>query len=571
MVQVKETMNTAYVKTISLVVALANTIIKELDFVEVINAGITWDSAHWGISPGKLAKALVLSTFTDMRIPLTHIQDRLSDMDLRYLIGEEAMEHDINAFNMGRALERIGEGGVNGPYETLALSALQKYDIPMERIHSDTTTVSFYGEYDIEKMKLTAEEREEILHIEKGYNKDGRAGDCQIVMGQMVGEYGIPLASRAMNGATSDIDWNKQSLDYFDKLRSSGFGDCIYVADCKLVTQELVERMNKPGSRISFVSRCPANFNNLLSRRMAERAYATNKWVELGKLGEGKKASSYRGISFVEPVFGSPTRLLVLESSALLAKARQSLEKAKANLEPLIKVLEKKEFACHADAEKEYNRFAMLKELKLFDCKAKILHSTKEKWPPGRRSASTKPTITETYHIKVTGIEFDEEKRKQHMQNESTLVLISNVTEDGTTDEKLLKIYKGQHVVETSFRHLKNPSLASVIYLKNPTRVQALTMLLNFSLLIRAIIQYRMRNGLKKHLDVNPSATIFAGWAGRPLVNPTFKLLYEHSINCKYEHVQRGEYRFVWPNVEIKELVLPLLELMGLSPASILQ
>jgi len=304
---------------------------------------------------------------------------------------------------------------------------------------------------------------------------------------------------------------------------------------------------------------------------MVERVYQANEWLELGQISKGKKASSYRGVSFIEPVFGSSMRLLVLESSTLIAKAEQSLEKAKANLEPLIKTLEKKVFACHADAEKEYNRFAKLKELRLFNCKVEILHSTKEKWPPGRRSVSTKPTITEIYQVKVMDIEFNEERRAQHMQNESTFVLISNLTEHCTTDEELLKIYKGQHIVETSFRQLKSPSLASVIYLKNPTRIQALTMLLNFSLLIRAIVQYRMRSGLKTHFEENPTATISAGWAGRPLVNPTFKLFYEHSINCKYEHVQRDEYRFMWPSVEIKELVLPLLELMGLSPASILQ
>jgi len=571
MIQVNETMNTSYVKAISLVVALANKIIDELDFEEVINKNITWDRDHWGISPGKLAKTLVLSTFTDMRIPLTHIQDRLSEMDLRYLIGEEAMEHNINAFNMGRALERIGAADVNKPYETMVLSAMYKYDITTKRIHNDTTTISFHGVYDIEKMNLTEKERAEVLQIEKGYNKDGRAGDCQIVMGQMVGEHGIPLVSRALNGATSDTDWNKQALDYFDKLRNEGFGDCIYVADSKLVNQELVERMNNPESRIAFLSRCPANFDNRLTRKMVGRAYATNKWTEIGELSKSKKASRYCGISFIENVYGIPMRLLVLESSTLHAKAEQSLERAKDNLSKLVKALEKKEFACRADAEKEYSSFIKMKELRLFSIKAEIIHLTKEKWPPGRRGASTKPILTETYRIKATDIAFDEEKRKELIQNESTFVLISNVTDDTTTDGELLKLYKGQHVVETSFRHLKDPSLASVIYLKNPKRIEALTMLLNFSLLIRAIIQYRMRSGLKKHLAEKPDVPIYAGWAGRPLVAPTYKLFYEHSINCRYEHVQRGEYRFVWPNIEIKELILPLLELMELTPTSILQ
>ena len=570
MIAVREIMNITYTKTITLMMALANKIINELNFVETINSNVTWDNSHWGISPGQLAKALVLSTFTDMRIPLTHIQDRLSDVDLRYLIGQEAMEHDINAFNVGRALERIGEANVDLQYQALAIKALSMYDIPTERIHSDTTTISFHGEYDIEKMNLTKEEKEEVLKITQGYNKDGRAGDCQILIGQMVGNHGIPISAKAMDGATSDIDWNKQALDVYDRLKTE-LGYCIYVADCKLVTEELVERMNNPSNKVSFVSRCPANFNNLLLKRVTRRAYLEDGWEELGQLGNEKRASSYRGVSLTESVFGTPMRLLVLESSALIEKAEISLVKAKEKLDPLIKTLEKKDFVCHADAEKECSRFIDKKELKLFSCKLEILTDIKEKWPPGRRGSLTKPVITKSYRIKVTNVEYDEVKRNEYMQQESTFVLISNISSDEKSDTELLKTYKGQHTVETSFRMLKNPSLASIIYLKNPKRVEALTMLLNFSLLIRAIIQYRMRDGLKKHIEKNPDEVIYAGWAGRLLKNPTFKLLYEHSINCKYKHIAFNDYEFIWPNVEIKELVLPLLMLMGLTPATIMQ
>ena len=104
-----EKMQVAKRKTISLVMGLANKIINELGFVETINESADWDKSHWGISPGQLAKALVLATFTDMRVPLTHLQERLIGYDLTHLIGYEAGEHDINAFNVGRALERIGE------------------------------------------------------------------------------------------------------------------------------------------------------------------------------------------------------------------------------------------------------------------------------------------------------------------------------------------------------------------------------------------------------------------------------------------------------------------------------
>ena len=101
-------------KIISVVIGIANKIMNELDFKERINAQVEWDKDHWGMSPGSLAKGLVLSTLTDMRTPLTHINERLRPYDLCYLIGDEADYHDINSFNVGRALERIGEADYNG-------------------------------------------------------------------------------------------------------------------------------------------------------------------------------------------------------------------------------------------------------------------------------------------------------------------------------------------------------------------------------------------------------------------------------------------------------------------------
>ena len=408
--------------------------------------------------------------------------------------------------------------------------------------------------------------------IEKGYNKDGRAGDAQIVVGQMVNEYGIPLMCRTFNGSTSDVEWNKDALDYFDKLRENGLGDSIYVADCKVVTEELVTRMSSDTGRINYISRCPANFDNRLAQRMVTRAYETDNWEEIGQLSDRKDASTYRAKSFTENIFGSPTRLIVLESTSLITKAETSLAKAKENVKPLVATLEKKEFICPADAEKEYARFSALKELNLFCHEAKILEITNEKWPRGRRSKETKPTITKSYRVRITYLEFDDERRKEYFQSESTLVLISNVLAEAKTDKQLLEIYKGQHVVENSFRHLKHPSVASVIYLKNPKRVEALTMLLHFSLLVRAIIQFRMREGLKSHNEEHPDVPINAGWNRRALKNPTFKLFYEQSINCYYERkTGYDEYRFNWPNVETKEVVAQLLALMGLTILTILQ
>jgi len=570
MKRIIETMKLAKTKTISLVKAVANRILEEINFVKTIDEHTEYSEEQCNLSPGQRAKALVLATMTDIRVPLTHLQDRTEDMDLEYLLGARYDKCGINAFNMGRALDDIGEKNVNRIYETMTLAALKKYEIPIASTHSDTTTISFYGEYDIDKMKLTEEEKEEILKIEKGYNKDGRQGDKQLIVGQIVTDTGIPIINRSLDGAASDVEWNKLAIEHYRELRTNGLDLCPYVADCKLVTQELVESMNDPNGRVPFVSRCPDNFNELQANRAKERAYAADDWEELGQVGTGKNASAYRGISLTETIFGTPMRLLVLESSSLCEAAKKAFSKTQNALAPLLKTIEKKKFACYADAKAESDSFAKSNALRLFDYTSEIIEERIEKWPPGRRPAATKPIIAIIFSIKAT-VEINQKAYKEFMQKKSSIVLISNIEEASMNNMDLLKLYKGQHNVETSFRHLKNPQLASVIYLKNPKRIEALLMLLSFSLLVRAIIQYRLRDGLKRHLEENPDDIIYAGWNGKKLISPTFQLFYSHTINCRFEREGNSGYSFNWPNVETKAIVVPLLMLLGFTISTILQ
>jgi len=558
-------------KIIPLVMALGNKIINALGFTEKIDASVEWDKKQWAISPGKLMKALVLSTFMDIRTPLTRLRDRFAGIDMRYLIGEEAAESDVNSFNVGRALERLGESGnCEGAYETLALTAVQMNGIKMERLHSDTTTISFYGEYDEDKMELTEEEKAELLQIEKGYNKDGRAGCNQAVVGQIVNEAGIPIVSRAMDGSASDAQWNEEAIEYMRQIQQEGFGSGIYVADCKLVNNELITKMMEGDNKVNFVSRCPASFEGKLEGRMIEKAYREGKWEDYGQVADKKGAASYRGAEYTETVCSHPMRLVVLESSNLAKKAEAAIEKEKEKLAPLARELGKKAFACHADAAAECARLFNGKNAKLFVVTARIERATKEKWPRGRRKAGDQPKIVEAFKVVVEQIQRDEEACRLFIQNESCFVLISNVL-DGLSGKELLATYKGQQIVENSFRLLKHPQLASAIYLKNPNRIKALSMVLSFALLVRAIIQHRLREGLSKHKQENPGDILYVGWNGRELASPTYKLLYEHSFDCYFEREDCGKYSFAWPFVESKIRVGTLLRLMGLDVLDLIE
>lgn len=548
-----------------LILTLAHSVMKQLGLVEYINENVSWDPSHWEMSPGDLAQLLVLSTFTDIRIPLTHLEDRFDGIDVGFFLSSASKSATVNSFNAGRALERIGGSDPEKMYQVMALSAIKQAAIPTHRLHADTTTISFYGEYDTQKLELTDEEKAELLQIEHGYNKDGRPQCKQVLVGQVVNEAGIPILQKTQDGSTPDVTWNARAIEYLRQVQEKGFQYGIFVADSKLVTHELVTSMNDPEKRIPFVSRCPSNFEGKLEERCILRAYSESRWEDMGQFHSGEKAASYRACCFKEEVCGAPMRLLVLESSSLKEKARASLEKRRRELEPEIKKAEKKTFLCEADAEEEIGRFGKQPCSELFQCSFRIEKETKEKWPRGRRKAGAVPQIEEKYHLKAEEITAKEREREEYLQKSSCIVLISNVTEEEEGDKELVETYKGQQVVENSFRELKSPSMASVIYLKNPERIKALSMLLSLSLLIRAIIQYRMREGLKEFQKENPAKKLRAGWGGRVLEKPTYRLLYEHSVNCYFEKEERGVYSYAWPSVEAKERVEPLLKLLKIT------
>ena len=548
-----------------LILTLAHSVMKQLGVVEYINENVSWDPAHWEMSPGDLAQLLILSTFTDIRIPLTHLEDRFEGIDVGFFLCSASKSATVNSFNAGRALERIGQSDPEKMYQVMALSAIKQAGIPTHRLHADTTTVSFYGEYDTGKMDLTAEEKAELLQIERGYNKDGRPECRQVVVGQIVNEAGVPILQKVQDGSTPDVTWNARAIEYLRQVQEKGFRYGVFVADSKLVTHDHVISMNDPERRIPFVSRCPSNFEGKLEERCILKAYRESRWEDMGQFHSGEKAASYRACCFKEEVCGSPMRLLVLESTSLKEKAAASLEKKRQELEPEIKKAEKKVFLCEADAEEEIRRFGKLPCSGLFQCRFRIEKETKEKWPRGRRKAGAVPQIEERYHLKAEETTVKDQEVEEYLQKASCIVLISNVPEEEEGDIDLVRTYKGQQVVENSFRELKSPGMASVIYLKNPEMIKALSMLLSLSLLIRAVIQYRMREGLKETQKEKPGEKLRAGWGGRVLEKPTYRLLYEHSVNCYFEKEESGVYSYAWPSMETRERVEPLLKLLKIT------
>ena len=88
--------------------ALYLKMLREINLGATIDDAIVWDTARWRVTPGNLAELMVLAAMSDLRVPLYQLGDRLKDVDLSYLYDGAITAEDINQYNMGEMLERLG-------------------------------------------------------------------------------------------------------------------------------------------------------------------------------------------------------------------------------------------------------------------------------------------------------------------------------------------------------------------------------------------------------------------------------------------------------------------------------
>ena len=516
---------------------LANKFLNAIGFVDFIDRSVTWDSKQWNVSPGNLAKAIILVTFLQIRSPLYKIQKSFIGIDTEVLFGKGVLPEHLNDDAIGRALDRINNAKPEGLFSSLCLSLYTKYSIAFNRLHSDTTTLSFYGQYE---QNEDIEMDEENLSIVKGYNKDHRPQCKQVVVGKIVNEHGLAVASSTMDGNTSDVEWNEKAIKLVKETFGERLNEVTYIADSKLITMPNFKLLMEPARKLRFISRCPANFHNKIEKKLIKRAYEENNWVPAGKLGSGKKACTYKIQEFVENIEGHDTRFIVVHSSAGEKRFEGKLEKQYEELEKDIAALVKRQFACEADAREEWERFKKAHKKSLFIYSADFIEIKIEKRPSGNPGKNPKPPKIEvTWQISATIDKEDSIAVETFKHEEESFVLITNIEAIEVNGIEVLRQYKEQSVVEIQFKLMKEPAIASTIFLKTPGRINALVMLLNVSLLIRALIQYKIRKSIHESKEELPRI----GWNKDKLSNPTIKFVLEALEPAYLTRISEDSYK----------------------------
>jgi len=117
----------------------------------------------------------------------------------------------------------------------------------------------------------------------------------QIMFGTATSSDGIPILGEVMSGNTSDMKFNNGWIKKVRQaLQKSDDDFLLYTADSAAVTEDNLKLFKE--YYVDMISRLPERYG--LAEELINQAIMDGNWMEIGTLGEGKKAAAYKSIGF---------------------------------------------------------------------------------------------------------------------------------------------------------------------------------------------------------------------------------------------------------------------------------
>lgn len=484
---------------------------RRLGLVELINRLVP---TRMELRPGLVVQAMVLDVLSG-RTPLYRVEHFMAGQDVELLLGEAVPAHAFNDTNLARALDAIFAAGPSRIVTELGIRAADIFRLDTTVPSYDTTSTSVWGEYQV----CEDEPFPPGPRITHGHSKDHLPELKQFMTELLCVDRGVPIFGRTLDGNSSDKTSNNQMLSRIGSIMARhglGPGAFVYVGDSAMVTEKNLDAvgMNR------FISRLPANYDEC-GRAVAD-AVDSGAWVDIGPLaenvtGKNRPCAVYKAFETSVTLHGRTYRAVVVHSSSHDKRRQKKLDKAIAESAKSINADIAKlptVYFCEADA-----RVAAVRALKFSDRLHTVTAAIRpvEVRRPGRPPAN-RPAPTNTRYLLSCELAENTSGVNRERSLAGCFVLLSNVPieGDGAMDAgRLLGTYKGQYGVESDFAFLKDPLVVNDIFIKTPSRIDALGMVLIIALMVWRLMERSMR----AHVE-NTTSTL-PGWCNRETNKPT--------------------------------------------------
>ena len=480
------------------------------------------------------------------RDALYAVRDWARQYGLRLAAGTE-----IGDDRLGRALERLFEADRSTLQTQVVLSLIKAFELKMDQIHNDTTSISVSGKY-------SAQDSEGI-QLKRGHSKDHRPDLKQLVYSLCVTRDGaVPIHFKSYDGNCTDdtIQW-----ETWNSIRTLlQRPDFTYVGDSKLCVTDTLKRID--GEHGFFVTVVP---RTRVETKDFAKALADGdvRWEQILR-----KRSKQKGSEF--DTFEAAIGPYQLREGFPLFWYRSSQKKKR-------DALARKDRIFRATARLEGLNLNRLRGPKTENALKKRVDAILARYAVQEWLAcEIKIDADEEFKAITRGKPTDETRYRRVTKNTPRLQVKRNAEAIGrsqimdgifplatNTKEKslgVLTIYKYQPKIEKRHATLKSTLNAAPIWLKKNTRIEALMFVDYLAQTIAALIERELRQAmLSQKIKLIQSLP-----EDRPSETPTFEQLlriFESRDRHELFDKNRMVKSFAEPLTPVQSQILHLLKI----------
>ena len=466
---------------------LIESVVRRLGLRELLAEAVP-SSGREAMPPSEVLTLLAIN-MTIARDPLYELSRWASGMDLRVLGHRQPPR--LGDDRCGRALDRLHLADRASLTTRLAVSAVSSFDLRVGRIHNDSTTVSACG-------RIPGRTRTG-LELRLGHSKAHRPDLRQLVYSLSVADDGaVPVHHCVYPGNRND---ETTHIETWDALREiHGGPDFLYVADCKLCTQEQLGHIVGNGGRaVTVVPRNFTEVRDFLGRLRAENLPRRFLWRRPRPSKDEPPETFHLFDGDCRTEHGYP--LYWIHSSEKRRRDRRAREErllaAEAALTELAPRLNARRLKRQPDILRavadilDRHRLKGLLEVRL--------RQHAERWRVRRRGRPGKCPGYQTRCRMSYSLEWGRNQAALTAEARTDGVFPLLCTDPALPPRDVLKTYKFQPRLEKRFAQFKSIHRAAPLLFKRIERVEANMFLFFVALMIQALIERTLRRSLARN------------------------------------------------------------------------
>ncbi|OGS00828.1 MAG: hypothetical protein A3G41_01830 [Elusimicrobia bacterium RIFCSPLOWO2_12_FULL_59_9] len=498
------------------------------------------------------ALAALVHNILDSPAPLYRIAEWAAPIDAQAIGFTPEQKRGLNDDRIARMLDAIVSERGRGLWFRLALEIIRQFKIAKHRIHHDTTTVTFHGQY-----KGSVREP----RITHGNNKDHRPDLKQLVFGLSVSADGaVPINHQVHSGNRADDTVHRGNLEELRDLL--GRGDFIYVADCKLASSTNLKEIAAHGGKFVTVLPRTRTEDKRFRRHLREKAV---RWKRILTIANKRNEAGPPDVYYSCAAAGLTAegfRLVWVRSSAKAevdeAAREKRLEQARAELALLAQRLNRRKLRAARQIRRAVREILEAKSMTPFlrvRLKRQVQKETRRLRPGRPKVGDAVRLLRRT--VWSLEVRVDDNALRAEQRTDGVFPLVSNLGSKKFPKKEVLSIYKYQPYVEKRFAQFKTDLEVAPAYLKKPLRCAGLVHAYYVALVVAALIERSVHQGMSREgireLPLFPE--------GRPTSTPTCPRILETFKGVSWYEFRRGEEVVCFP-LQLTALQKQLLKLL---------